>query len=992
MFLHCHSWFSLGWGTLSPERLVALAAAQGASWLALTDIHNTSAWLPFHQAARAAGLHPVSGVDFRAGHQVLYIGLAQSNRGWSRLCQLLTRHTRDGEALPRRAPELEDVFFVYPWRAPHTPSLDSLRPDEWLGVPPEDVARLAAAPAAFQTRCVAWHSVSFADAGEAMLHQALRAIALRTLVGRLPAEACARPHHHLMPVEHLVQRYARFPTVLANTEKLAAACHTDPQAGIPKNRRSFTGDPQADARLLEKLCREGLAERYGPDNTAALARLEKELNIIHQMGFCTYFLINWDIVNYARHRGFSHVGRGSGGNSLAAYCLRITDIEPLALHLFFERFINPHRSSPPDFDLDFSWKERDAVTDYILKRYGPDHTALLAAYNTYQPRQCLRELGRAFGLPSAEIVRLQERPCPADWPDNAPEKRILALARRLQDMPHHLGIHAGGIVIAEAPLWHHTALEMPPKGFPITQFDMYVAEDLGFYKYDILSQRGLGHIRDAVVLIRRQGHAPPDFSHMQSYFEDPLLNDMLARGDTVGCFYIESPAMRQLLRKLRCRDYPTLVAASSIIRPGVARSGMMQEYVRRHLKLPPRLPVHPVMQHLMPETYGIMVYQEDVLRVAHAFAGLGLAEADILRRGMSGKFRSRTEFERVRRAFWEGACRQGHAESDIAEVWRQIESFSGYSFSKAHSASFAVESYQSLYLKAYHPLPFILAVLNNFGGFYDTWYYLLEARRLGAVVEAPDINRGSWLSTLHAPHQIVLGFIHVKGLEAGLVERLEIERQKNGPYRSLADFLDRTACPPEAAELLIRVGAFRHLEPCRPRLLWEAALAARQRPSRGQALLIQAAEPPENYLPGLAEDPRELFADQWQLLGFPLCSPFSFAVSSCPRCVAAAELSAAAGHQVCITGWLVCTKDTRTVKGEAMAFGTWVDAAGDTFDTVHFPPALARHPFRGQGLYHLWGLVQEEFGVCSLEVHRMERLPLAVSLPYMPESPGKGAF
>jgi len=981
MFLHVHSHFSLGWGTLSPEELVALAADHGARWMALTDILSTSAWLPFHQAARAAGIHPLSGIDFREGHRLLYIGLARSNAGWGRLCRLLTQHLRDGIPLPSRAPELEDVWFIYPWRASHTPPPELLRNDEWLGVPPEDVARLAAAPPALPSRCVAWHTVSFAHAGEFHVHQALRAVDLNTLMGRVPAEACGRPHHHFVPVENLVRRYARFPQLLTNTEKLAATCHTDPEPGVPKNRRSFTGSPQTDYELLDKLCREGLAERYGPNHRQALERLEKELDIIRRLDFCTYFLINWDIVNYARHRGFRHVGRGSGGNSIAAYCLGITDIEPLALNLFFERFINPHRSSPPDFDLDFSWKERDAVIDYILRRYGPDHSALLATYNTYQRRQSLRELGRAFGLPAREIDRLEEEKIPPGQADSL-VKQVMRLADRLQDRPHHLGIHAGGLIISEAPLWHYGALHRPPKGFPTTQFDMYAAEDLGLYKYDILSQRGLGHIRDTITLIRRQGHPPPDFRRMSRYFEDPRLNDRLAQGDTVGCFYIESPAMRQLLRKLRCRDYPTLVAASSIIRPGVARSGMMQEYIRRHRGLPPRLPTHPVMQRLMPETHGIMVYQEDVLRVAHTFAGLGLAEADILRRGMSGKFRSRAEFERVRDAFMAGARRLGHPEEYIAEVWREIESFSGYSFSKAHSASFAVESYQSLYLKEYFPLPFILSVLNNFGGFYDTWYYLLEARRLGAVVEAPDVNRSRWLNTLHEPNRIVLGFIHVKGLEAAVMEKIEAERDRNGPFRSLGDFLTRTACPPEQTERLIRVGAFSTLDANRPRLLWQATLKSRStRHMAGTLPLWEAAETVERYLPALHEPIQDFWLDQWHLLGFPLCNPFGLAAQSCPHCILTADMSGAVGRPVCMTGWLVCTKDTRTARGEAMAFGTWTDGKGDTFDSVHFPDSLSRHPFRGRGLYHLHGTVHDDFGVYSLEVKTMERLPLIGVMP-----------
>ncbi len=297
-------------------------------------------------------------------------------------------------------------------------------------------------------------------------------------------------------------------------------------------------------------------------------------------------------------------------------------------------------------------------------------------------------------------------------------------------------IHAGGILISEEPVSCYTALDMPPKGFPTTQWDMYTAEEIGFEKLDILSQRGIGHIRESAEIILRNRSIDVDVHAIQKFKNDPKIKEYLKTGETKGCFYVESPSMRGLLQKLKCDDYTTLVAASSIIRPGVARSGMMREYIYRFHNPDKFKYLHPVMKEQLEETFGVMVYQEDVLKVCHHFAGLDLADADTLRRAMSGKYRSKQEMKRIVDKFFSNCREKGYSDELTKEVWRQIESFAGYSFSKAHSASYAVESFQSLYLKAHFPLEFMVAVINNFGGFYRTWVYVHEAKRYGADYSA----------------------------------------------------------------------------------------------------------------------------------------------------------------------------------------------------------------------------------------------------------------
>jgi DNA polymerase-3 subunit alpha len=653
-----------------------------------------------------------------------------------------------------------------------------------------------------------------------------------------------------------------------------------------------------------------------------------------------------------------------------AYCLGITDVDPVALDLYFERFINPHRTSPPDFDIDFSWDERNDIIDYIFKRYGAKHVCLLATYVTFRDKSIYRELAKVFGLPKAEIDAWLDPATAMREVSSEIQSLIVKYGNLLLDFPNYLSIHAGGILISEEPLFAYTALEPMPKGFPICQFDMYVAEEIGFAKFDILSQRGLGHIKESVDIIRANRGVDVDVHRVQDFMQDEEVRKQLMRHETMGCFYIESPAMRQLLKKLDCEDYLTLVAASSIIRPGVASSGMMKAYIERYHAPDSYEPVHPLMGELMKETYGVMVYQEDVIKVAHYFAGLSLAEADVLRRGMSGKHRSRAEFERIREAFFVNCAAKGYEEAVAREVWRQMESFSGYSFSKAHSASFAVESYQSLYLKTYYPLEFMVAVINNFGGFYRTEFYVHEARRCGAQVEAPEINASDYLTSIRGS-VVWMGWVHVKGLEKRVIQDLLEARRQGGPFRSWEDFVHRVSLGLEQAVLLIRVGAFRHLGVEKKPLLWEAHARFQGKAAPVVAMEMFGDEVSDlGVLPDLLHDPAEDAFDQWEILGFPLCSPYDL-VSDLPQTLLNADFAYDRGD---ILGYLVTLKPTRTKSGDRMYFGYFVDVRGEFFDTVHFPADLKKYSFRGNGVYWMQGVVMGEFGHRSLRVQQLRKL------------------
>jgi error-prone DNA polymerase len=760
--MFAHSYFSLRYGTLSPQALVEAAVAAGAEILALTDINNTAAIPDFTAGCVKAGITPVAGVEIRNDNDHLYTLIARNNQGFRQINEFITLQSRNGEPYPDRAPVFRQCYVIYPLQRI---SAGRLKDHEYAGVAVRDLNRLKASA---KSNYICEHGVilqpvTFSHGDDYELHRRLRAIDNNILLSQLEPEMVAHPSEIFIPESEMMKQYEMFPQLIRNTKSLLGDCTFTFDFSTIKNKKTFTGNSYDDKQLLEKLTWDGLIYRYGKSNKEATRRIRYELEIIDKLGFSSYFLITWDIIRYSMSRGFYHVGRGSGANSIVAYCLRITDVDPIELDLYFERFLNPKRKSPPDFDIDYSWKERDEVLEYIFKRYGHEHTALLGAMSTFKGKSIIRELGKVYGLPKAEIDALVESG--KTGADDSITKEIYHYGRMMSEFPNIRSIHAGGVLISEEPISCYAALDLPPKGFPTTQWDMYVAEDIGFEKLDILSQRGIGHIKDAAELVLKNRKMKVDVHDVQMFKKDEKVKDQLKSGDTIGCFYVESPAMRGLLKKLRCSDYLSLVAASSIIRPGVAKSGMMREYIHRFHNPGSFSYLHTVMKEQLEETYGVMVYQEDVIKVCHHFAGLDLADADVLRRAMSGKTRSRREMQLIVDKFFENCKAKGYPDELTQEVWRQVESFAGYSFSKAHSASYAVESYQSLYLKSHFPHEFHVAVINNFGGFYPTWVYVNEAAKWGAEINLPCINNSENNTTIYGD-KIYLGFNLVQNLES----------------------------------------------------------------------------------------------------------------------------------------------------------------------------------------------------------------------------------
>jgi DNA polymerase-3 subunit alpha len=975
MLLNCHTYYSFCYGTLSIESLLDELEEKGHDTFVLSDINNTAATLETVRQCLTRKIRPVAGIDFRNGVQQQYIGISKNNAGYQELNEHLSFHLHNDRQFDACAPEFVNAYVVYPLA---TYGGKELNQNEYIGISPRELSGHRFSEVKHLThKMVVLQPVTFIHKKHFNAHRLLRAIDSNTLLSKLPVSEQASPTHTALRANELYRLFSDHPAIIQNTENLLRSCSIHFGFGklANKNLRHFTGSATEDTAFLRRKAEEGLEYRYPGASEEVLERLEKELRLIEKMNFASYFLINWDIVNYARSRDYYYVGRGSGANSIVAYLLRITDVDPIDLDLYFERFINEHRSNAPDFDIDFSWTDRDDITRYIFERFGMERTALLATYATFQHDAVIREIGKVFGLPPQEIEKLQRSRNTGETDHIG--KLVLQYSALIHGFPSHLSIHSSGIIISEEPVTTYTATFIPPKGYPTTQFSMLEAEDIGLFKFDILSQRGLGKIKDAVEIVKLNRGVAIDIHDVKKFKQDESIKKLLVVGKCIGCFYVESPAMRMLLAKLRADDYLRLVAASSIIRPGVSKSGMMREYILRFRDETRRKQARaqlPVLYDLLSETYGVMVYQEDVIRIAHLFAGLSLADADYLRRGMSWKFRQRNEFYKVKELFFSNCRKKNYDEKIIEDTWNQIESFANFAFSKGHSASYAVESYQALYLKAYFPLEYMVATLNNGGGFYRKEIYLHEARMHGAEIFPPCVNTSTALSGI-VGNKIYLGLSMISDLEVSLCARIVKERQANGGYTSLYDFIKRTNVTLEQLRILIRAGAFQLLPKNKKELLWEAHMLINPVITSKQTTELFDIEPQQYVLPQLESSWLDDALDEIELLGFSLCSPFKL-LKDAPETIKSSDLKGSIGKIVDITGYLVTAKNTRTANGARMYFGTFLDIDGYWIDTVHFPQSATKFPFNGPGCYRITGKVMEEFDFIYIDVSEQQRLPL----------------
>ncbi|WP_319585787.1 DNA polymerase III subunit alpha [uncultured Desulfobulbus sp.] len=982
-----HSHFSLMRGTASPRALCRHAREQGYTTLALTDINNLYGLWPFLTACEEQGLTPIIGAEVRVKQLRLFC-LVKDRDGYRNLCHLLTAlHCDQAFDLMAALPAYHQGLVLL------ATDRDLLR--HCLEIGADTAATLTGQPNQYNSElrrtarmlgapAVAVQDSFFLSPDDSSSQRLLRAIDTNTSLCRL-AESETDVEASLPSSAEWRQRFQLWPECLAAASPIAERCTL---------RTPYTGLimppwPEQDADgQLRALAFAGARHRYGiPLSKDVVVRLEHELAVISTMQFSSYFLVVQDIVGPIART----CGRGSGAASLVAYCLRITNVCPIRHNLYFERFLNPGRIDPPDIDIDFAWDERDQILAAVLNRFGC-HAAMVANHVSLQPRLAIRETAKVFGIPGGEISRITKKlpwiwragtaedgyleqlqglpqlrgvDLSGPWPD------ILRLAASISGVPRYLSVHPGGVIITPEPVSDYVPVQRAAKGVPIIQWEKDGAEEAGLVKIDLLGNRSLGVIRDAIHQVRENGQTLDERSWLPE--DDPATQGTVAKGQTMGCFYIESPATRLLQQRARQGDFAHLVIHSSIIRP--AANEFIREYLRR-LHGGDWQPLHPLVGGVLDETYGIMVYQEDVSRVAVQF-GFSHADADRLRKIMSKKDKER-HLKDYRGRFFHAAAERGVDEATTGRIWAMMMSFDGYSFCKPHSASYARVSFQAAYLKTHFPAEFMAAVISNQGGFYSTFAYVSEARRLGLTVLQPDVNRSDshWRGK---GRYLRVGLMAITGLSSATRDRIGSE-SRHHPFSSVFDFLGRVQPSTDEAESLVHAGALDALhspaEKNRGVLIWLLASWRKSAKRVGSLFPLDPSPPP---LP--AEEHRQRLRNEYRVLGF-LCERHPITLFTEQRIRAGAltahallNLPASTLHQrrrIRFLGWPIAGKIVGTKKGEPMEFLSFEDETGLVECTL-FPRVYEQscHLLYSKGPLLLEGYLDEDFGARTLTVERV---------------------
>ncbi|PTQ53874.1 MAG: DNA polymerase III alpha subunit [Hydrogenibacillus schlegelii] len=1032
--LHVHTEYSLLQSTVRVGALPEAVRARGMSAVAITDHGVLSGWVPFVHACRAAGVKPILGMELAValddGETAHVVLLADGEAGYRSLVRLST--------LAQLHPATDRPSVTKAALADHAEGLVALS-----GGPEGEVGRLLvkgdlprAAQAALWYRnvfgpdgfyleltdhgtpeeqkliaysvelgrrlglpLVATNDVRYLDEAEAPVVDVLLSIAAGTKLAdplrpRLPGRG-----YDLAAPEAFFGRRAWPKEALQNAVRLAERLSAHLPDGTPKLPR-FPVPPEDGrdaAGLLRTLAEEGLRRRFGAPSAAARARLDHELDVIVRMGFSDYFLIVADVVAYARRRGIAvGPGRGSAAGSLVAYALGITDVDPLRYDLLFERFLNPERRSLPDIDIDFADDRREEVLAYVREKYGADRVAGIGTFGTMAARMSLRDAGRALGLSPTDIDRLAKRipaqpgatleaalrddpALRAEGEKNPDIRRLFDIARRIEGLPRHVSTHAAGIVLAPEPLDGLVPL-FPGAGGAVTQFPMEDLERLGLVKMDFLGLRNLSLLDRTVRSLSRAGVAEIDLRTLS--LDDAETYRMLARGETDGVFQLESPGMRRLLVELRPSAFDDLVAAIALYRPGPM--DQIPAYLRAKRRPEAVRYPHPALRPILEPTYGVIVYQEQIMRIAEALAGYTLGEADLLRRAVAKKDRSALEGERTR--FVERAVGRGVPKAEAEAVYDLIVRFADYGFNKSHAVAYALIAYQTAYLKAHHPLYFYAELLNSVVGDADkTAAYLDATRRAGIRLLGPDINASAALFRVEGPW-IRFGLLPVKNVGRQAAEAIERARA-DGPFRSLVDFLvrvDARAVSRRVVEALIVAGAFDALaggRANRAKLLagldeaYRRADALRETAGQG-ALFADDGAPEEAFEAARAVDPyspEELARLEREALGVVLGEHPLHRFMPVLRHPSVTRLAALSTHRpderVRVAAELVAVRPRTTRRGEPMA-SLFLDDLTARLWAVVFPEAyrLLREALRPGALYLFRGRVLHDGEAVRLAV------------------------
>ena len=863
--LRTHSWYSFLRGLPSPQELAQTAAGMGMPALGLTDHHSLSGAIEFHDACQQAGIQPILGLEVEAAlpQEMENIApgtltlLAMDMTGWRSLCRISSFLAGDGDALAfdRLVSENSGLLCLTGGRRGAltklmaarqrqlaegwTSRLSELFPDrlyiELQNHAPEDLelcVSLTTLAHCYHLPTVATHDIHYLNPDHAHLQEVQTAIRLIRPLKELDPVMIAPPRADFINPQEMADRMPNFPQALNASQEIVERCHLELPLGKPHFPELPLPVGMTSQDLLRQKALKGASKLYGDITPELQARIDHELAVIGEYGYSSLFLIVEEILNFARQEGIPFSSRGSAASSLVAHCLGITSPDPIRLNLYFERFLNPARATPPDIDTDLCSRRRDEVIRFVYQRFGEDRVATVCTINRFRSRSALREVAKAYGLPADEVSSLADS-LPYRWfgpssrggGKNEPfaelteryrsptHQAMFKDATALIGLPHHLSVHPGGVVISPGPLTDLAPTQVAAKGVIITQFDLDSIERLGLVKIDLLGIRGLTVLGDVVRIIANEKQvidSPADKSLLTEILEtipgaDPAVSQMVSQGRTIGCFQIESPGMRATLKEVKARSMDDIMVALSLYRPGPLAGGLKDAFVKRHLGREATEQLHPALEPLLADTYGVILYQEQVLRIAHELAGLTLADADMLRRAMS-HFDPGKQMQTLKERFVAGAWERNRIPEAIANhIWELMAAFAGYGFPKAHAASYAQVSWRSAWCKTHYPAFFMAAVLANWGGYYSQRIYMNEARRLGLKLRPPQINhaeREFSVKMLAGEPVLFMGLDQV----CDLTQRTQRAILQNRPFSSLADFLSRVDPRPVEAKNLVSSG------------------------------------------------------------------------------------------------------------------------------------------------------------------------------------------
>ena len=1053
--LHTHSQFSFHAGVPSVRELVARAKELGMRAVALTDTDRMSGLIRHYEECRQVGLKPLLGVELTdpkgrsamtggegasridgagvAGCERLVL-IARNARGYAELCDITTRRHLDGERFSFEtafAEAWENVIIITAW--PRLLALIADGPNRGRlyaelvsnsATTRQRSTALAALAARLELPLVATNDSFFLDSAEFDTHRILTAIGLNASVSRLEPGELASPQATLRSAAEMERAFATHTgagcheaerAALQNTARIADECDVElelgkwilPQVSVPS---SYT--PES---YLAELSWRGLESHYSraPARTYDRARQLQamELDVVAKLGYASYFLMVKEIRDWGNERFRSRfrqpqdctILRGSAANSITFYNIGVSDLDPIRYDLYFQRFLNEDRASPPDADLDFGWDEREEVFGFMSERWGVDCVAVTCTTNHFRERAAFRETAKAFGYTEEQITHiLASRKTRTKQIDDEEIRRLWDLAGTIRGKPRFLGQHPGGVLITNDPIRRHVACEYSggDKNRIVTQIDMHNGiDELGLIKFDILGNGSLSVLRDALSQLEESDVDDPGVWDLEKCYADERVKDLIRTGRTKGIFYIESPAQRRLNQKAQAETFEEITITSSLVRP--AGTAYAQTFVERERQrgIVDWTFVHPSVEGILRDTHDVCAFQEDVTKICHQVAGLSFKQADKIRKMMNSHHEGAPDedvWRETARAFLDG-CREhsGLTGEQALELWKRVSSFTGFSFCKSHSATYAQLSFQCTYLKAYYPAQFLAAVISNGHGFYRKDVYLNEARRWGIRVLPIDINESAVRFRGH-DRLMRPGMMHVRGVRAVCLEEIVAERRDGGAYRDLPDFVSRLdGIRRSEVESLIRVGAFDRLGLTQPESLYllDDLLSPGSHEVGATGDLFSEDNQPQDVrqlVPGGLHNYNlaERCLNELALLGYMLSGDILEILQLHPGAngaVAARDVHHHVGQRIKLFGKEVTERMHRVASsGEPMMFLTIEDKT-ESVDVVLWPDIFERFAdvLAGPGPFEIWGTVSEDFGTFTVEadaVRSVEWSPNLVDL------------